>query len=125
MNDPALIELDLGPLAELSDPGAREFSPPGARFPDDYFVVRHGTQLACFSNVCTHMQQPLNWAPNRFLNKSGEYIVCPAHGATYDALSGECRGGPCNGRSLTRWPVRLDNGRIIVRVPSIQQTLQT
>jgi len=122
MNDVALLELDIGPLAELPDPGASEFSPPGARFGDDYFVVRRGERLACFSNVCTHMQQPLNWAPNRFLNKSGEYVVCPAHGATYDALSGECRGGPCNGRGLTSWPVRVDNGRIIVRVPPAEMT---
>ena len=120
MSGQELIEIDLGPLETVGDPGALEFSPPGADFPDDYFVVRRGEQLACFSNVCTHMQQPLNWAPNRFLNKSGEYIVCPAHGATYASLSGECRGGPCNGRGLTAWPVRLDKGRIIVRVPPAQ-----
>lgn len=122
MNNPKLIDVDLGSLSELPDPGAREFSPPGSHFEDDYFVVRRDNRLACFSNVCTHMQQPLNWAPNRFLNKSGEYIVCPAHGATYDSLSGECRGGPCNGRGLRSWPVRVDNGRIIVRVPSAEKT---
>ncbi len=120
MNEAELIEIDLGPLEALGDPGAMEFSPPGAKFPDDYFVVHRDAKLACFSNVCTHMQQPLNWAPNRFLNKSGEYVVCPAHGATYDSLSGECRDGPCNGRGLTSWPVRVDKGRIIVRVPPAQ-----
>ncbi|MGH8126839.1 MAG: Rieske (2Fe-2S) protein [Gammaproteobacteria bacterium] len=125
MNNPTLIELDLGPLAELPDPGARQFSPPGSRFEDDYFVVRRGAQLACFSNVCMHMQQPLNWAPNRFLNKSGEFVVCPAHGATYDALSGECRGGPCNGRALTSWPVTVNNGRIIVRIPDARADTPT
>lgn len=117
MKEAALITLDLGPLAELPDPGAREFSPPGSQFGDDYFVVRRGSQVACFSNVCAHMQQPLNWAPDRFLNKSGAYIVCPAHGATYDALSGECRGGPCTGRRLDRWPAEVRDGRIIVCVP--------
>ena len=121
MTDGRLIELDLGPLSAIDDPGALEFSPPGADFPDDYFVVRHGGMVSCFSNVCTHMQQPLNWAPNRFLNKSGEYIVCPAHGATYDSLSGECRGGPCNGRGLTSWSARVDKGRIIVRVPPAEK----
>ncbi|HYW76058.1 MAG TPA: Rieske 2Fe-2S domain-containing protein [Gammaproteobacteria bacterium] len=121
MTDEKLIELDVGPLSAVDDPGALEFSPPGADFPDDYFVVRHGGMVSCFSNVCTHMQQPLNWAPNRFLNKSGEYIVCPAHGATYDSLSGECRGGPCNGRGLTSWSARVDKGRIIVRVPPAEK----
>lgn len=120
MSETELIEIDLGPLVAVADPGALEFSPPGADFPDDYFVVRRGGEIACFSNVCTHMEQPLNWAPNRFLNKSGEYIVCPAHGATYDSRSGACRGGPCNGRGLASWPARVDKGRIIVRVPSAQ-----
>lgn len=117
MSSETLTNITVCLLEEIPDPGAREFSPPGAQFPDEYFVVRRGEHVACFSNVCTHMEQPLNWAPNRFLNKSGEYIVCPAHGATYDSLSGECRGGPCNGRGLARWPVWLDNGRIIVSVP--------
>lgn len=120
MTPPDLVEMDLGLLADMPDPAARQFSPPGARFADDYFVVHRNGRLACFSNVCTHMQQPLNWAADRFLNKSGEFVVCPAHGATYDSLSGECRGGPCNGRGLTSWPVRVDNGRIIVQIPSAE-----
>jgi len=104
-------------LEDLPDPGARGFSPPGARFPDEYFIVRRGSRLACFSNVCTHAGQPLNWAPDRFLDRSGDLIVCPAHGATYDSLSGACRGGPCRGMALESWPVEVREGRIVAHVP--------
>lgn len=104
-------------LTELPDPGARGFSPPGARFPDEYFVVRRGGELACFSNVCAHMAQPLNWAPDRFLSRDGSLILCPAHGAIYDSITGECRGGPCRGRGLARWSVAVRDGFIMAEVP--------
>lgn len=113
-----LVEVTVCALARLSDPGARGFSPPGARFPDEYFVVRRGDRLACFSNVCSHAGQPLNWAPDRFLNHAGTLIVCPAHGATYDALTGACRGGPCRGAALVSWPVEVRAGAIMAHVPA-------
>jgi len=114
MKEENTVVLDLGPLSDLPDPGAREFSPPGAKTTDDYFLVRHGEEVSCFSNVCPHMGNPLNWAPNRFLSKNGSLILCPHHGAIYDPVTGACRGGPCNGHGLTRWPVELRDGRIIV-----------
>lgn len=117
MSGEELTSVEVGALDTLADPGARGFSPPGARFPDDYFVVRRGEQIACFSNVCTHAGQPLNWAPDRFLDRSGELIVCPAHGATYDSLSGACRGGPCRGMALESWPVEVRGGLIVAHVP--------
>ncbi len=111
-------------IEELSDPGARGFSPPGARFADDYFVVRRGNELSCFSNACAHMAQPLNWAPDRFLSRDGALILCPAHGAIYDPLSGACRGGPCNGQGLMRWPVTLRDGVIMAEVPPADEREQ-
>jgi nitrite reductase/ring-hydroxylating ferredoxin subunit len=117
MNATSTLELDLGPLDELPDPSAREFSPPGAEASDDYFLVRHGDAVSCFTNVCPHMGNPLNWAPNRFLSKDGRLILCTHHGAIYDPASGACRGGPCNGHGLTRWPVAIRDGRIMVSLP--------
>ena len=105
-------------MDELPDPGARGFSPRGARFSDEYFIVRRGSELACFSNVCAHMGQPLNWAPDRFLSRDGSLILCPAHGAIYDPITGECQGGPCRGQTLTRWPVAVRAGVIMAEVPS-------
>lgn len=117
MTNTGHFELDLGPLEDLPDPGARQFSPPGAEAGDDYFLVRSGDEVSCFSNLCPHMGNPLNWAPNRFLSRDGRLILCPHHGAIFEPLSGECRGGPCNGRGLTRWPVELRKGRIIANLP--------
>lgn len=113
----SLVEVRVCALAELPEPGARGFSPPGARFADEYFVVRRAGRVACFSNVCSHAGQPLNWAPGRFLDHSGALVVCPAHGATYDSLTGACRGGPCRGVGLRAWPVTVSDGAIMARVP--------
>ncbi|MGH8426443.1 MAG: Rieske (2Fe-2S) protein [Gammaproteobacteria bacterium] len=112
-----LTTVEVCTVDELPDPGAHGFSPPGARFPDEYFVVRHGNELACFSNVCTHMGNPLNWAPNRFLSRDGSLILCSVHGAIYDPITGECRGGPCRGQGLKRWPVAVSGGVIMAEVP--------
>lgn len=117
MNAGRRIAVAVCPLAELADPDAREFSPPGSGFGDEYFIVRRGDELACFSNVCSHAAQPLNFAPNRFLSRDGSLIVCPAHGAVYEPISGDCLGGPCRGRGLRRWPVSLREGVIIAEVP--------
>ncbi|MGH8161220.1 MAG: Rieske (2Fe-2S) protein [Gammaproteobacteria bacterium] len=118
MTNATLMELDLGPLEAMPNPGAREFSPPSSGAPDDYFLVRRGAAVSRFTNVCPHMGNPLNWAPNRFLGRDGNLILCPHHGAIYDPLTGACRGGPCNGRGLTRWPMELRGGRIIVSLPT-------
>lgn len=113
-----LVAVEVCRLAELPDPGARGFSPPGSRFADEYFVVRRGEEVACFSNVCSHAGQPLNWAPDRFLSRDGRLILCAAHGAVYEPITGACRGGPCRGQGLRRWPTRLQAGTIVAEVPA-------
>lgn len=105
-------------LSALSDPGAKGFSPPNSCFSDEYFLTLAKGKLNCFSNLCPHAGQPLNWAPNKFLSRDGELIVCSTHGATYDSASGSCRGGPCRGKQLNSWPVYCENGYVIAKVPS-------
>lgn len=117
MNFEMLVAVRVCTLDALADPGAKGFSPPGARFADDYFVVRRGNELGCFSNVCSHAGQTLNWAPDRFLSRDGSLILCASHGAVYDPISGDCRGGPCRGRGLQRWPVSVVAGVIMAQVP--------
>jgi len=57
-------------------------------------------EVACWLNVCQHMTHiPLDkgsGAPVR----DGE-VICANHGAMFDADSGECTYGPCEGAFLT------------------------
>ena len=47
------------------------------------------------------------WRKNAFLNSARDRIVCSAHGALFDIVSGRCDLGPCLGQSLTSLRVTL------------------
>jgi nitrite reductase/ring-hydroxylating ferredoxin subunit len=67
--------------------------------------------VACWLNVCQHMTHiPLDkgsGAPVR----DGE-VICANHGAMFDADSGECTYGPCEGAFLTEVGVTLTDGGV-------------
>jgi len=67
--------------------------------------------VACWLNVCQHMTHiPLDkgsGAPVR----DGE-VVCANHGAMFDADSGECTYGPCEGAFLTEVGVTVADGGV-------------
>lgn len=100
-------------LAEIPDPGARGFSPPGARFPDEYFLVRHGDAVHAYRNVCPHAGNFLNWKADAFLTRDKSLIMCSAHGALFDPASGACVAGPCMGRALDAVPVEMQDGLVV------------
>jgi nitrite reductase/ring-hydroxylating ferredoxin subunit len=68
-------------------------------------------EVVCWLNVCQHMTHiPLDkgsGAPVR----DGE-VVCANHGAMFDADSGECTYGPCEGAFLTELGVRVADGGV-------------
>lgn len=108
-------------LEELADPGARGFSPPGARFPDEYFVVRRGRAVYGYRNLCPHAGSFLNWKPDAFLTRDRSLIMCSAHGALYEIASGRCAGGPCDGRALEPLPVVVEGSEVVAYFSSAAQ----
>lgn len=101
-------------LADLPDPGARGFSPPGAAFADEYFLVRRGGIVRAYRNCCPHAGNCLNWKPDAFLTRDQSLIMCSVHGALFDPVSGRCVGGPCPGKSLDDLPARVEDGSVVV-----------
>ena len=67
--------------------------------------------VACWLNVCQHMTHiPLDkgsGAPVR----DGE-VICANHGAMFEADSGRCTFGPCEGAFLTEVDVRVADGAV-------------
>lgn len=66
---------------------------------------------AAFVNVCAHRNRPVlvNEGPGvveSFGAGALPVVECTAHGAVYDAASGECVEGPCVGAQLI--PVQLE-----------------
>lgn len=115
---PGRAEVEVGLLADIEDPGCREFEIGEGDWPFRGFVVRRGDEVFAYQNFCVHVGHPLNWRPNDFLTNDGQRIVCASHGALYDIASGDCAGGPCRGRSLRRVDVEVRDGVVVVTGPT-------
>lgn len=101
-------------LEEIPDPGARGFSLPGARFPDEYFVVHWFGAVHAYRNVCPHAGRFLNWKPDAFLTRDLSLIMCSGHGALFEPASGNCVAGPCVGHALESLPATVEGGEVVV-----------
>ncbi len=119
MNNRAMaeVELKVGALADIADPGCREFSVGDGDWPFRGFVVRKGDDVYAYQNYCVHVGHPLNWAPDSFLTKDRTAIICASHGAVYEIDSGLCVAGPCKGKTLRHVDVAVRDGEIYVTAP--------
>lgn len=90
---------------EVPDGGARGFDAHGVG-QTTVFVVRQGEALRAWRDACPHHGTPLPWRTDAYLDAAGTHIVCAAHGALFDPLTGICTLGPCLGDGLT--PVAIE-----------------
>jgi len=97
-------------LSDLPDPGAKGPFRVGTV---DVFVVHQGGRIRAWENSCPHAYAPLEMEPDRFLDLTRTYVLCSLHGAHFDPDTGICVLGPCKGRHLTAYPIRIDHGKII------------
>lgn len=65
------------------------------------FALRVDGRVVAYVNRCVHVPSELDWVPGEFLDADRRHIVCAVHGATYEAGSGRCVGGPCGRGRLT------------------------
>jgi nitrite reductase/ring-hydroxylating ferredoxin subunit len=71
----------------------------------EVIVTRRGEAVSAFSNLCPHARWPLDTFDGRFLFTPEGDLICAAHGAIFDALTGKCLGGPGTGAGLTQVPL--------------------
>lgn len=97
-------------LADLADPGARNFvlEIDGAYFHG--FVVRRGDAVAGYVDRCPHQGLPLAQTLDQYLTPDGSLVACSWHGALFRPEDGVCVGGPCTGARLKEWPVEVRAG---------------
>ncbi|MDX1499874.1 MAG: Rieske (2Fe-2S) protein [Woeseiaceae bacterium] len=107
----------VGPLADLEDPGCREFTIGEGDWPFRGFVVRKGDEVFAYQNFCMHVGHPLNWMPDAFLTKDRRAILCASHGAVYEIETGLCVGGPCVGKTLRPVEAEVEDGMVYVTGP--------
>lgn len=99
---------------EVPEGGARGFrfgSGPDLKM---VFVVRRGGALYAYDNACPHLGTPLNFLPDRFLDRDGRHLLCATHGARFRIADGFCIDGPCKGKSLRRLAVRVERGEVLL-----------
>ncbi len=92
---------------------------PGVRFAvtrhgveEPAFVIRFNGRVFAYFNRCGHVPVELDWQHGEFFDDSKLYLICATHGALYAPESGQCLGGRCNGRGLTKLPVEERDGNI-------------
>ena len=91
----------------ICESGALVDSGRGVRFAVEYFgetvpafVVRHRGSVYGYLNRCAHVAMELDWQEGVFFESEGRDLLCSTHGAAYEAATGRCLGGPCNGSPL-------------------------
>jgi nitrite reductase/ring-hydroxylating ferredoxin subunit len=114
---PEAVEVVVGAAGTLRPGQTRKFLLPTAGEPVEAFVVNFRGELRAYVNRCRHVPLTMDWVENRFLDESGEHIVCGTHGGLYRPDTGECVAGPPVGRVLIRVPLRIEGDRLIATVP--------
>ena len=91
----------------------------GVRFEVEYFgepapafAVRKEGRVQGYLTRCAHVAMELDWQAGVFFDADGRDLLCSTHGATYDAATGGCLGGPCNGRALVKLRLEERNGQV-------------
>ncbi len=104
---PPANSVKLGASSRLGSGQAATYPDPGDGSPD--IVIRQsGGELTAFSAVCTHAGCSVGY--------EGGQIVCPCHGATYNAQTGAVEGGPAPQGLAPRRVI--EQGGSIYAVPS-------
>tara|TARA_R110002096_G_scaffold168117_12_gene338628 strand:- start:745 stop:1077 length:333 start_codon:yes stop_codon:yes gene_type:complete len=99
----------LGRVADIPDPGGRV-----ASWPDlPIILARKGEEVRAYLNVCPHAGRPMNLPDGRVIAHAECYLICPAHGAIFDILSGQGDGALVSGDALEPVAIRVENGDVL------------
>ncbi|MGH8084377.1 MAG: Rieske (2Fe-2S) protein [Lysobacter sp.] len=103
------------PLIALEQLAAGGFAEVEANLDGDaesLVLYRDGDAVRAWLNVCPHAGRRLDWAPGQFLKSKDGWLVCAAHGASFELQRGECLAGPCRGESLRAVAVEVRDGAV-------------
>ena len=98
----------LGPMDQLVDGTGREFVFGAGLNAFRMLVVRQGSRVFGYVNLCPHYSLPLNVRADEFLSRDGTRIMCRRHLAIFAIEDGLCIDGACIGSALDRVPLQID-----------------
>jgi nitrite reductase/ring-hydroxylating ferredoxin subunit len=99
-------------LADLPENDAKGFAFRDGERVRKILIVRRGDELRCYRNICPHAGVPLDWVPDKFMNRARTFLVCQAHGALFEIDDGYCIEGPCAGDSLRALKVAVEGDEV-------------
>ncbi|MDN5568571.1 MAG: Rieske 2Fe-2S domain-containing protein [Paracoccus sp. (in: a-proteobacteria)] len=67
-----------------------------------------------YVNACPHQFLPLDYRSPRLLSQDGTRLMCSAHGAMFDAATGQGVAGEGLGCRLSPVPLRQNDGQILI-----------
>lgn len=77
------------------------------------FAVRYQGVVRAWVNACTHRAVELDLGGGQFFHPNGKLLLCRAHGAMFDPVTGACAGGMCaRSSALTALSVVEEGGTI-------------
>jgi len=101
----------LGALADIPSGSARGYQ----TTPElSVFAVRVDDKVSVYRNRCPHKGIELNWVPDKFLDRDGEYLQCSSHGALFEIHTGKCIVGPCGGAYLEKLNSCVQDGGLYI-----------
>jgi nitrite reductase/ring-hydroxylating ferredoxin subunit len=104
----------VGPLESIPDGQAKEFVFGRGRAAFRMFVIRKGSAVFGYLNICPHSSLPLNHRPDDFMSADGQRIRCTRHFALFQIENGLCDAGACENLYLDAVPVKVRAGEIVV-----------
>jgi nitrite reductase/ring-hydroxylating ferredoxin subunit len=75
--------------------------------PRPAFVIRRHGRWFGYLNVCRHQARELDFGDGHFFDEAADALVCCHHGARYEAETGRCLAGPCEGGALSALALEL------------------
>jgi nitrite reductase/ring-hydroxylating ferredoxin subunit len=104
----------LGPLADMPE-GGREFVFGKGKSSFSMFVIRRGTEVWGYLNICPHYSLPLNYRAGEFMNDDNTLIRCSMHFSEFNIEDGECVAGAALGGALDPVPLYVDaEGNVVI-----------
>lgn len=104
----------LCPLADIPDGGAKGVETGSGEASRNIILLRRSSSVFAYVNRCPHMGTPLETFPDKFLDQTGDLLICSTHGARFRVRDGFCVSGPCKGQNLEPLQVRIEDGAVIV-----------
>ena len=90
---------------------------------ESLILYRQGDAVRAWLNVCPHAGRRLDWAPGKFMQSREGWLVCAAHGASFELEGGQCVAGPCRGDALRPVPVEVRDGQDWLAMPAAPASL--